>query len=151
MTRKLLAIALVSSVLSAGCFEFFNKPPSAPSPSVSFLGGRWASTTANATSLLTSCTNFHWNVTQQSASSAAGTFTATCFNTLQVSGTAQGTLSGATLNWNATALATGSGIAGDCVITLSGTATMVNDEIHIPYSGTTCLGPVSGTEVLKKQ
>jgi hypothetical protein len=36
------------------------------------------------------------------------------------------------LNWNATALATGSGIAGDCVITLSGTATMVNDEIHLP-------------------
>jgi hypothetical protein len=25
-----------------------------------------------------------------------------------------------------------------------------NNEITIPYSGTTCLGPVSGTEVLKK-
>jgi hypothetical protein len=67
-----------------------------------------------------------------------------------VSGTAQGTLSGATLNWSATALATGSGISGDCTIALSGSAAMANNEITIPYSGTTCLGPVSGTEVLKK-
>jgi hypothetical protein len=151
MTRTSLAIAVVCSVLSAGCFEFFNKPPSSPSPTVNMLGGSWTSTTANATSLLTSCTNFRWTVTEQSASSSSGTFTATCFNTLQVSGTAQGTLSGATLNWSATALATGSGIAGDCAISLSGTATMVNNEINIPYSGTTCLGPVSGTEVLRKQ
>jgi hypothetical protein len=27
---------------------------------------------------------------------------------------------------------------------------MANGEISIPYSGTTCLGPVSGTEVLRK-
>ena len=151
MTRTSLAIAVLCSVLSAGCFEFFNKPPSSPSPTVNMLGGSWTSSTANATSLLTSCTNFRWTVTEQSASSASGTFTATCFNTLQVSGTAQGTLSGATLNWSATALATGSGIAGDCAISLSGTATMANNEINIPYSGTTCLGPVNGTEVLRKQ
>ncbi len=151
MTRTFFAVALVSSVLSAGCFEFLTKPPTNPTQTVSFLGGQWSSTTANATSLLTSCTNFRWNVTEQSASSASGTFTATCFTTLQVSGTAQGALSGATLNWTATALATGSGIAGDCAITLAGSATMANNEISIPYSGTTCLGPVSGTEVLRKQ
>jgi len=150
MTKRLCAIALVSSVLNAGCFEFLSKPPSSPTPTVSMLGGQWTSTTANAGTLLTSCTNFRWNVTQQSASSAAGTFTATCFTTLQVAGSAQGTLSGATLNWSATALATGSGLAGDCAISLSGTATMANNEITIPYSGTTCLGPVTGTEVLKK-
>jgi hypothetical protein len=150
MTRKLLAIALVSSVLSAGCFEFLTKSPTNPSQTVNFLGGQWTSTTANAGSLLASCTNFRWTVTEQSASSGSGTFTATCFTTLQVSGTAQGTLSGATLNWSASALATGSGIAGDCAITLAGSATMANNEITIPYSGTTCLGPVSGTEVLKK-
>ena len=151
MTRQLFAVALVFSVLSAGCFEFVTKPPTSPNQTVNFLGGQWSSTTANATSLLTSCTNFRWNVTEQSASSASGTFTATCFTTLQVSGTAQGALSGATLNWTATALATGSGIAGDCASTLAGSSAMANNEITIPYSGTTCLGPVSGTEVLKKQ
>ena len=149
MTRKVLAIGLISAVLSAGCFEFLTQTPAAPG-TVNLLGGSWSSTTGNATSLLTSCTNFHWNVTEQSVSSARGTFTATCFNTLQVSGNAQGTLSGATLNWTATALATGSGIAGDCTISLSGSATMENGQIKIPYSGTTCLGPVSGTEILKK-
>lgn len=149
MTRKFLAIGLVSAVLSAGCFEFLTQTTTAPG-TVNLLGGNWSSSTSNASSLLASCTNFRWNVTEQTASSAAGTFTATCFNTLQVSGTAQGTQSGATLNWTATALATGSGIAGDCVIVLSGSATMENGQIKIPYSGTTCLGPVSGTEILRK-
>ena len=150
MTRKLFAIALVFSVLSAGCFETFTRTTTNPTPTVNLLGGQWSSTTSNAGSLLSSCTNFRWNVTQQSATFISGNFTATCFNTLQVSGTAQGTLAGATLNWSATALATGSGIAGDCAISLAGSATMANGEIAIPYSGTTCLGPVSGTEVLKK-
>ncbi len=150
MTRKLFAIALVSSVLNAGCFDFLTKPPTNPNQSVNILGGQWVSTTTNASSLLGSCTNFRWNATQQSASSVAGNFSATCYTTLQVTGTAQGTLSGATLNWSATALATGSGISGDCAISLTGTATMANNEITIPYSGTTCVGPVSGTEVLKK-
>jgi hypothetical protein len=151
MTRTSFAIALISSVLSAGCFDFFTKPPTNPNPTVNMLGGQWASVTSTATSLLGSCTNFQWSVTEQSATSASGSFSATCFTTLQVSGTAQGTLSGATLNWSATALATGSGISGDCAISLAGTATMVNGEIHIPYSGTSCVGPVSGTEVLRKQ
>jgi hypothetical protein len=34
---------------------------------------------------------------------------------------------------------------------LSGTATLEsNGQIRIPYTGTTCMGPVSGIETLKK-
>jgi hypothetical protein len=43
------------------------------------------------------------------------------------------------------------GVPG-CAFSLSGTGTIVdNREITIPYSGTTCLGPVSGTETLRKR
>ena len=35
-------------------------------------------------------------------------------------------------------------------VTLAGTAELGVDSIRIPYSGNTCLGNVSGTEVLKR-
>jgi len=34
---------------------------------------------------------------------------------------------------------------------LSGTAELGVDSIRIPYSGTTCLGTVSGVEILNKR
>jgi hypothetical protein len=69
---------------------------------------------------------------------------------MQVSGSATGTLSGSTINWSANATATVPGVPS-CPIALSGTATLeANNQIRIPYSGTTCLGPVSGTEIIKK-
>jgi hypothetical protein len=68
---------------------------------------------------------------------------------MQVSGSAQGTLSGNTVTWSATAVATVPGFPV-CEIKISGTATLAGDTITIPYSGTTCLGPVNGTEVLKR-
>src|SRR5262249_24940815 len=38
-----------------------------------------------------------------------------------------------------------------CPFSLSGTGTLVDKTtLTIPYSGTTCLGPVSGTETLRK-
>ncbi len=53
------------------------------------------------------------------------------------------------LTWTATATAVVPGIT-TCPISLSGTAQLVGDVIQIPYSGTTCMGAVSGTETLKK-
>ena len=50
-----------------------------------------------------------------------------------------------------TATATGPGIP-NCPISLTGTGAVEdnNRTLRLPYSGTTCLGPVSGTEVLRK-
>jgi hypothetical protein len=36
----------------------------------------------------------------------------------------------------------------NCAVALSGTMEITPGGFRIPYSGTTCLGPVSGTEVL---
>jgi hypothetical protein len=42
------------------------------------------------------------------------------------------------------------GVSETCAIALSGVATLETDKIRVPYSGTTCVGPVSGTEVLRR-
>jgi len=107
------------------------------------------SETPTAASLLSGCTNFHWHVTDQSGTTLTAQFSATCFGVLQVSGTAVETLSGSNMNWTATGTATG-GPLSNCAVALSGTAVFVGSDIQLPYSGTTCLGPVSGTETLKR-
>ena len=150
MTRRLLAITLCCAGLNAGCFEFLNSANTNPSPTINLLGGQWVSATPDATSLVTSCTNFVWNATEQTATSAAGTFSATCFGVIQVTGSAQGTFSGSFINWTASGASSG-GATGDCPMALSGTATVTDSQIQIPFTGTTCLGPVSGTELLNRK
>jgi hypothetical protein len=69
---------------------------------------------------------------------------------MAVAGSASGTLTGSTVNWSANATGTIPGQAS-CAIALTGTATLeANNRIRIPYSGTTCLGPVSGTEIIAR-
>jgi hypothetical protein len=150
MNKRLLALSLCAALLNAGCFEFLNTSLTKPDSSVGILGGRWVSASSDANTLLNSCTNFVWNVTEKTATSGKGNFSATCFNVIQVTGTAQGTMTGSTITWSASGVSTG-GPTGTCPISLSGTATMTATDIQIPFSGSTCLGPVSGTEILKKQ
>ena len=38
-----------------------------------------------------------------------------------------------------------------CSITLTGTAELGTNSIRIPYTGNTCVGPVSGVEILNKK
>ena len=54
------------------------------------------------------------------------------------------------MNWSANATGAVPGVP-PCAIAISGTATLeANNRIRIPYSGTTCLGPVSGTEIVQR-
>jgi hypothetical protein len=149
MTRRLLALAVICSaaVINSACFEMFQQ--STTPKTVNILGGTWSSTTPTGGSLINSCTNFQWTATQQSSTSAAGNFSATCFGVLQLTGTASGAMTGSSITWQASGLANGGGIT-DCAISLSGTATLEGDQIRIPYTGTTCQAPVSGTEILRK-
>jgi hypothetical protein len=91
-------------------------------------------------------------VTSQTATSVAGTFEADCAGGITVSGTAQGQLVNSTtvpIVVNGTANLPG--ITG-CAFSLSGTGTIENNgnTLRIPYGGNTCMGPVHGTEVLRK-
>ena len=97
-----------------------------------------------------SCGNFQWQVTDATSTSMSGNFSATCAGNIAVVGAANGTLVGTTVPLTITGTATYAGVVS-CAFSLSGTGVIENnDTLTIPYSGTTCFGPVSGTQRLHK-
>jgi hypothetical protein len=147
----LAAVLSVSALAATGCIGFEHKSsitgPSATGTNA-FMG-TWSS--SNLIPSPSACADFKWNVTDQTATTAKGNFSATCAGDLKLTGTAQGELtSAASLKWSATGNATAPGLTS-CAISLTGTAELQIDTIKIPYSGNTCLGPVSGVESIKKR
>ena len=142
--RILAALLAVSAIAASGCIGFERKS-SLTGPTAAGNGalmGTWTSN--NLIPSPASCTNFVWSVSEQTSTSARGSFSATCAGDLKVTGTAQGAFSGAaSIAWSGTANATGPGLTS-CTVSLSGTAELLVDSIRIPYSGDTCLGKVSG-------
>jgi hypothetical protein len=150
MTKAIhLVLCLAVAASAAACFGFERKSsvtgPSAAGTSA--LLGSWSS--ANIIPTPSTCTDFKWNVTEQTANSAKGSFSATCANELKLTGTAQGTLSGSTVQWSAQGTASAPGLPS-CAISLTGTAEIGISSVSVPYSGDTCLGKVSGVELLKR-
>lgn len=151
MKNYVFAIVVTIAAAASGCVGYQSKSTMAgpTAAGVSALMGNWTSATASVIPAAASCTDFKWNATEQTSNSAKGTFSASCAGDLKVSGTATGTLSGSVISWAANANASAPGITS-CAILLSGTAELGVDSIRVPYSGTTCLGAVSGVEVLKR-
>jgi hypothetical protein len=149
-SRILMTIIAVAASAAMGCAGFEHRS-SSTSPSAAgsnALLGNWTSSTLIPTP--STCTDFKWNVTEQTASTAKGSFSASCPGDLKFTGIAQGTLTSPTsIKWNADGNATAPGLTS-CAISLSGTATIGTDSITIPYGGTTCLGKVEGIETMKK-
>jgi hypothetical protein len=80
----------------------------------------------------------------------SGTFTVDC-SSVKVQGTATGQLNGTSVPLTATGTATLFGNP-NCSFSISGTGTVVDaNTLTVPYTGTTCLGPVQGTETLRKR
>lgn len=149
--RLLLIIFYVAAVAAAGCTSL-ERESSLTSPSSggnNSLLGNWTSSSLIPTP--STCTDFKWNVSEQTGTSAKGSFSATCVGDLKLTGTAQGSFtSAAAIAWTADGNATAPGLTS-CAIKLTGTATLGTDSIIVPYKGTTCLGPVEGIETLKKR
>ena len=96
----------------------------------------------------TGCSKFEWFVTSQTANAIAGDFSAICLGSISVTGTARGERNGSAVQVTVNGSAILPGI-GHCTFSLSSTGTIEgNDALRLPYSGTTCLGPVSGVETL---
>jgi hypothetical protein len=117
------------------------------------LIGTWVSantlSTAAITALvpLSSCGNFQWNITSQTATAANGTFVAVCPG-YNVAGTIVAQLGGATIPLVFTGLATQG--SDTCAFTMNGVGTPLSaDTYKIAYTGTSCLGPIQGTETLR--
>jgi hypothetical protein len=152
MKTYIFACALATCAAASACVGYENKTtmtnPSATT--VEALVGSWKSATANTLPSPSSCTDFNWTPTQQTPTSAMGSFSASCAGGLKVSGTAAATLNATTVAWTANAIASTPDIPS-CNVSLTGTAELGVNSIRVPYSGTTCLGPVSGVEVLNKK
>lgn len=137
------------ALAAAGCFGYERKSTlTGPSASgISALVGNWSS--SNIIPSANTCTDFKWNATEQTATSAKGSFSATCAGELKVNGNAEGTLNGGGISWSAAGKASAPGLPS-CDITLTGTAELGVDSVRVPYSGDTCLGKVSGVEILRR-
>jgi hypothetical protein len=150
MKNYIFASALALAVAAAGCtsFEHTSTTTSPSGTGVAALMGNWASA-SSVIPAVSACSDFKWNATEQTATSAKGSFSASCAGDLKVAGIAQGTLSGSVISWTADGDATTGGIA--CSVKLTGTAELGANSIRVPYSGDTCLGKVSGVEILNKK
>src|SRR4051812_14872322 len=113
MKHYVFAIVLSFAVAASGCVGYENKT-TVTSPSattVASLMGNWASASASIIPAASTCVDFKWNATEQTSSSARGSFSATCAGDLKVSGTAEGTLSGSVISWSAAGTAVSPTIA----------------------------------------
>jgi hypothetical protein len=149
--RILLVLFSFSTVIAAtGCIGF-ERESSLTAPTAAgnnTLMGTWSA--ANIVPDANACTDFKWTVSEQTNTTAKGSFTATCPGDLKVSGTAQGAFTSAgAISWSAQGNATGPGLTS-CAIAFTGTAELTTSSIRIPYTGTTCLGSVSGTQILNR-
>ena len=96
-----------------------------------------------------SCHELEFTISEQSGVDYAGSFKAKCAGGVELTGVANGTYIDNVMTINAVGTLAISGVA-QCSFNLSGTATVTSDQIAINYTGTTCLGPVSGTETLQR-
>ena len=151
--RVLAATLAIGIAMTAACVETRHEGPTSPSEVAKILAtGSWTSAATAATAGLNvgSCGNAEWKITSMTDTSASGTFKVLCGGGLTLEGSAEGKLNGATADLKASGNVLGAGT--NCPFSLTGTAVPEGlDKVRINYSGTTCLGPVSGSEVLTKR
>jgi hypothetical protein len=97
------------------------------------------------------CGNFQYQIASQTPTSISGTFTGQCGGGLTISGSASGTLNGTAVTLTATGTASMPGVP-NCPFTLTGNGVIEDNgnTLRMPFTGETCLGPVSGTEVMRR-
>ena len=144
-----MAACLTIAASSAACFGYERgSTPTSPSGGGSgSLVGNWVSSSLIPTP--SACADFKWNITEQTGNTAKGTFSASCAGDVKLNGTAEGTINGSTIAWSAEATGSAPGLPS-CRVSLKGTAEIGVTTVRVPYSGDTCLGPVSGVESLRR-
>jgi hypothetical protein len=152
--RSLVVVA-VALVLTAGC-EFTRRTgsnplgptiPPPPAGSGSMMGF-WIASQPAADEVKPTCGQFAWNLASETSDSVSGTFTAVCLDS-HVSGTASAKRTANNVDIQVSAGAVISGVP--CSATITGTGVIVNDELHVTYTGQTCFGPVSGFQILRRR
>ena len=168
MGRYASALATVAAAaLVAGCGFQHSSSVTAPtsnaganaSPAVAAanasnapsLVGVWTSSVTPTLPSPNSCGNFQYQIASQTATTIAGTFTASCGNGLTLSGSVNGQVNGTNVSLTVDGSGSMPGVpVCNFNVTSNGTIQDNGNTLSLPYSGTTCLGPVHGTEVLHK-
>ena len=152
MTLLRTALMLVIAVSSTACIDMFKNifnSPTKPSETTeirSYLG-TWAG--AAITPVAQSCGGMQWKITSQTGGQASGEFSATCADAITLTGTMTATHGETSIPWAATGTATKGGVT--CPFSMTGTGTLQGtSNIVVNYAGTSCNGPVSGSETIKR-
>jgi hypothetical protein len=125
--------------------------PAPPGGGAGPLTGIWAAEADFTSPESWSCTGFQWNVSEQTATSISGSFIGVCSGIVLVTGTASGQLDDKDVTIHVEGTASLQDNVVTCEFALDGVGHIVsNDEMLVEYEGTTCFGPVSGEETLRR-
>ena len=152
MTLVRTALVLGLAVSSTACIDMFKNIFSSPTePSKtgeirSYLGTWIGPAIAPAAQ---SCGSLLWKITSQTGGQASGEFSATCADDVKLTGTMTATHAETSIPWAATGTATKG--AATCPFSMTGTGTFQGtSNIAVNYAGTSCNGPLSGSETIKR-
>ena len=153
MTLLRTALIVGLALGSSACIDMFKNlfdSPTSPSETNgeirSYLGTWIGPAIAPAAQ---SCAGLQWKITSQSGSQATGEFAATCADGVSLAGTITATHSDTAIPWAATGTATKGETT--CPFSMTGTGTFQGtSNIVISYAGTSCNGPLSGSETIKR-
>jgi len=139
---QLTPLAPIAALLLSIC-ACSEKTPSNPTPTpdpIAPFTGVWRSPSGSG-----ACTAINWSVAAATPTTATIIYTTTCAG-IPVAGTANGTVSGTTMNWSATGTA-----ANSCAYTITGTATPTPTmDLNVTYNGNVCGTAVSGSDTLRR-
>jgi hypothetical protein len=146
-------LALV--VCSTACYgldNLFNTSPTSASASSSTVRsylGTWIGPTVTTFPTAQSCGGVQWKITSQASNQISGDFQTTCSGGITLAGTIVASTSDTSIPWAASGTATQGSTS--CPFSVTGTGTFQGtSNIVVTYAGTTCLGPISGSETIKR-
>jgi hypothetical protein len=147
------ALIVTLAITSTACGidtlkDLFTSPtePSGNGDVRSYLG-TWSGPTVAP--VAQSCGSLLWKITSQTGGQASGDFSATCADGVSLAGTMTATHGETSIPWAATGTATKADAT--CPFSMTGTGTFQGtSNIVVNYAGTSCNGPVSGSETIKR-
>jgi hypothetical protein len=148
-TALIVTLALSSTACADIFKNIFNSPtePTKSGDVRSYLG-TWSGP-ATAAPVGQTCAGLLWKITAQTGGQASGEFSATCADDVQLTGTMTATHGETSIPWAATGTATKG--TTTCPFSMTGTGTFQGtSNILVSYAGTSCNGPVSGSETIKR-
>ena len=147
-TALILVLALSSTACGEMLKNIFSSPtePSKTTDVRSYIG-TWSGPTVAPVGQ--SCGSLTWKITSQTGGQASGEFTAACADGVALAGTMTATHGDTSIPWAATGNATKGQVV--CPFSMTGSGTFQGtSNIVVNYAGTSCNGPISGSETIKR-